>query len=287
MSPDECQILISMVVATIGRSTELNLLFRSVVNQNCSDIEIIVVDQNGDDRLEPVLAEHRGKLRLVHLRTLQQGVCRARNLGASRATGDWLLFPDDDCWYPKDFLQRLRTRLAWDDADFVAGRAADESGRDIMGAFERRPARIVARNVWTTMIEWVFCVRRRAFEKAGGFDERIGPGAGTRWGAYEVQDLALSLLETGARGAYDPALYGHHPEDSGDRTTDANIAKIRTYSGGLGYIVRKHRYSPAFFVTKLLRPVAGMVVYSLLGRPRMAYRSSQILAGRWDGWRKR
>jgi ATP-dependent exoDNAse (exonuclease V) alpha subunit len=50
----------SLIVPTLGRTTEVAKLFASIVDQNRSDVELIVVDQNGDDRIfpliEPVLA---------------------------------------------------------------------------------------------------------------------------------------------------------------------------------------------------------------------------------------
>lgn len=274
-----------MVVATIGRSDELSLLLRSLCAQSRRDFEVIVVDQNPDDRLVPVLTAKEAELNIVHLRTDKHGVCRARNLGAAHARGEWLLFPDDDCWYPDDFLARLDAVRASHPADFYSGRAAAPDGRDIMGTFEPSAMPITRATVWTTLIEWMLTVRKAAFTKAGGFDENIGPGAKTAWGAYEVQDLALNLLSNGCRGYYDPSLMGHHPEDLSDRTTATNIAKMRVYSGGLGYVMRRHGYSLAAFLPRLLRPLAGVAVYTASGKPGMARRSWQIFLGRWTGWR--
>lgn len=274
-----------MVVATIGRSDELSPLLQSLCAQGRRDFEIIVVDQNPDDRLVPVLADKGAGLNIVHLRTEIRGVCRARNLGAAHARGSWLLFPDDDCWYPGDFLDRLDAVRASHPADFYSGRAASTDGRDIMGTFEPTAMPITRATVWTTLIEWMLTVRKTAFMAAGGFDENIGPGAKTAWGAYEVQDLALNLLSNGSRGYYDPALIGHHPEDISDRTTAANIAKMRVYSGGLGYVMRKHGYALAAFLPRLLRPLAGVAIYGASGRLGMARRSWQIARGRWAGWR--
>ena len=110
-------------------------------------------------------------------------------------------------------------------------------------------------------------------------------GSGTIWGAYEIQDLILKCLAQGAKGHYSPDLTGHHPEDRNDQTTPENIAKMYRYSAGLGYVMRGHGFSALAFLPRLLRPLAGMVVYRLSGRSGMARRSAQILRGRIDGWR--
>jgi len=285
MAGPDSEILTSMVVATVGRARELETLLRSLVAQGRHDFEVIVVDQNADDRLGPVLAAWESRLNIVRLRVENRGLCRARNLGASRARGRWILFPDDDCWYPADFLSRLDGLRARHPADFYGGRSVNAQGETIMGTFETGPTPIDQQTVWTTLIEWMMIVRRPAFDEVGGFDAELGPGAGTPWGAYEVQDLALKLLAAGHGGYYDPALVGHHPDDRSDRTSPANIAKIRAYSIGMGYVMRKHGYAFSAYLPRLLRPLAGVAIYLLSGRPAMARRSWEIFSGRWSGWK--
>lgn len=285
MTPNERSFRLSLVVATLGRTDELSRLFRSLAEQSVRDFEVIVVDQNEDDRLLDVIVPFSRTLEIVHVKTARKGVCRARNLGAAQARGEWLMFPDDDCWYPGDLLERYFRLTDRMPANFYCGRATNAAGATIMGQFDTEATTIDRGNVWTTMIEWMLLVRRSAFAAAGGFDEKIGPGSGTPWGAYEIQDLALTLIERGERGYYDPSLFGHHPEDGCDQTVPENIAKIRRYSAGLGYVMRKHRFGAAGFLPRLLRPIAGMAIYALTLRPDMARRSQQILIGRWDGWR--
>lgn len=275
----------SMIVATLGRSRELEALLRSLAAQGRNDFEIIVVDQNADDRLVPVLAGFAGSMTIEHLRTDKKGVCRARNLGAARARGQWLIFPDDDCWYPPDFFARADALKKTHPADFYSGRATNAQGHTIMGDFAAAAMPIERATIWTTLIEWMLVVKKSAFDAAGGFDTAIGPGSGTPWGAYEIQDLALKLLSAGRKGWYDPAFIGHHPEDRSDQTTPAAVAKMRVYSTGLGYVMRKHGYRFSDYLPRLLRPLAGVVVYALSGKPGMARRSWNILAGRWVSWR--
>lgn len=285
MSRTAPEIQTSMVVATLGRSHELEALFNSLVGQNRNDFEVIVVDQNGDDRLASVLMAFADRLEIIHLRTDKRGVCRARNLGATHARGHWLMFPDDDCWYPSDLLSRVDMLRTAYPADFYCGRPTDTAGRTIMGDFAAESMPIERPTIWTTLIEWMLVVKKSAFDEADGFDIAIGPGSGTPWGAYEIQDLVLKLLATGRRGWYDPALTGYHPEDRNDQTTPGAIAKMRTYSTGLGYVMRKHGYRFIDYLPRLLRPLVGVVVYTFTGKPGMARRSWNIAAGRWFGWR--
>ena len=45
----------SLIVPTAGRTTEVTELLTSIVAQNRNDVELIVVDQNDDDRIVPLL----------------------------------------------------------------------------------------------------------------------------------------------------------------------------------------------------------------------------------------
>lgn len=92
-------------------------------------------------------------------------------------------------------------------------------------------------------------------------------------------------MAAGYRGYYDPTLVGHHPQDLSDRTSPANVAKIRTYSMGMGYVMRKHGYSARYFLPRLMRPLMGIALYTLSCKWGMAKRSLAIFSGRLFGWR--
>src|SRR4051794_25382327 len=102
--------MISLVVATINRVTELDRLFCSLDRQTCTNFEVIVVDQNHDRRLLPVVAAHP-RLAIKHLRS-ERGLSRARNVGLRFATGNLIAIPDDDCWYPEELVEQIEAWFA-------------------------------------------------------------------------------------------------------------------------------------------------------------------------------
>lgn len=51
----------SLIVATIDRTEEFSVLLRSLAEQKLRDFELIVVDQNPDDRLSPLIKEWASK----------------------------------------------------------------------------------------------------------------------------------------------------------------------------------------------------------------------------------
>ena len=101
----------SLILATSGRTTELRRFFGSLAAAGAADCECIVVDQNADDRLQPILAAWSDRISIKHLRS-SPGLSHARNVGLSRATGELLAFPDDDCWYSPGLLRQVRSFFA-------------------------------------------------------------------------------------------------------------------------------------------------------------------------------
>ena len=96
--------MFSLIVCTRDRTEELKRFFVSIVNQ-VGDIrrEIIVVDQNTDERLAPIIQDFEDRLRIKYIRS-GTGLSRGRNLGLQCARGAIIAFPDDDCAYPKTLL---------------------------------------------------------------------------------------------------------------------------------------------------------------------------------------
>lgn len=69
--------------------------------------EVIVVDDGGDEPLDPVVAPLGDRVATTLLRQTQQGPGGARNAGAARASGTLLAFTDDDCRPTPPWLGRL------------------------------------------------------------------------------------------------------------------------------------------------------------------------------------
>ena len=277
--------LISMVASTLGRDVEMRLLLDTLSTQNDDRFELIVVDQNADDRLVPILADYQGRFPIRHIKSAEKGLDRGRNLGARHATGEWLLFPDDDSWYPADFLKTLRYLIATEPSDIYSGRSLNKDGKEIMVSFLGEDAEISRANIWHVLIEWVIVFRAEIYRKAGGFDNDLGAGSGTPWNSGEGQDLVLRCLSQGAKGLFRRALYGFHPEEQPNANPQAHISKMHGYSRGKGFVMRRHGYSFLEFLPELLRPAAGFLVYTATLKPTLARRSLAILKGRLYGWR--
>jgi GT2 family glycosyltransferase len=135
------------------------------------------------------------------------GPAKARNLGAQQANGEVLVFVDSDVAVHADAFTRIRAHF---DADptvtAVFGSYDDEpAGQGVVSAFRNLLHHHVhhegpgpAETFWTGL----GAVRRDAFERVGGFDERLD------W--LEDIDLGMRLTAAGGRIELDPVIQGTH-----------------------------------------------------------------------------
>src|ERR1700678_3775791 len=99
--------MVLLVVAPRWRTRELKRLLESLLAQTYKTFEVIVADQNEDDRLAPLLQDYCERLTIKHVRSATLGHSAGSNAGLRMCSGDIGGFPDDDCWYDPDLLRRV------------------------------------------------------------------------------------------------------------------------------------------------------------------------------------
>ncbi|GGJ07872.1 glycosyltransferase family 2 protein [Neoroseomonas lacus] len=252
----------SLVVATLGRDADVAALFDSLLAQGRADFEVIVVDQNDDDRLGPIEAAYAARLPLRRLRSSVRNANHARNLGLRHARGEIVTFPDDDCLYPAGVLDRVDATFAGDASLAVlTGPAASPEGGLGSGRWRTESGAIDLRNVWTSVIEFNLFLRRPTALALGGFDEGMGPGSA--FGSAEGNDLVCRAMARGLRARYDAALRIIHPDK---RLSDVAVERAERYGRGLGFALRRNRAPASAWFAFLVRPLGGVAVSLLRGR---------------------
>lgn len=274
------RVRFSLVVATFGRTDEVRSLLLSLAGQLEQGFEVVVVDQNDDDRLTPVLAAFAGQMRLRRLRSGVRQLSHAKNLGMQACSGEIIGFPDDDCLYPAGVLQAAYRHLADDGAlTFVSGPAVTGAGQLGSGRWAGRSGPVSMANIWTTVIAFNFFVRRAAALEAGGFDEELGIGA--RFGSAEETDFAIRLLRGGGKGHYDFGLRVLHPDKA---LTPRAVERAFDYGAGLGRVLRKHDVGLSTTLTFAVRPLGGAALSLLRRRTLAASYYWMTLRGRVAGF---
>lgn len=229
----------SLIVATYGRADELRHLLSTLVRQSFSDYEVIVVDQNDDDRIPLILSEFSASIEFNHVRC-SPGVSKARNLGLSLATGEIIAFPDDDCWYTPNLLANIDGWFRKNPQYSIFAVGAEDSegiasgNRWIQSRCDLHPLNIFR----TTFCSTLF-IRHEAAVKQAFFDETIGLGSRTTFDCGDETDFVLQLMVAGLRGRFDRTWHIGHPRRD---MLSHTISRQRAlgYGRGMGRVLRKH-----------------------------------------------
>lgn len=256
----------SLILATVDRVDEVRRFLASLCRQTYKDFELIVVDQNTDDRLKELLETVEPTMSVRHLRSQRRGLSRARNLGLRYVSGDVVAFPDDDCWYRPDTLGAVAQYLLANPAvDGISGRSVDESGKTSQGRFARERSRVDRIGVWGCGISYTIFLRSELVRRIGEFDESLGVGSGTVFGSGEETDYLIRAVEAGAVLDYLPEHVVHHPE-TGLLFDETSRRKGFHYGAGMGRVLRKHRYPLWYRGRAVLRPFGGACLAAAKGR---------------------
>lgn len=270
----------ALILATVGRTVELNRLFDTLAAQSYRDFEVIVVDQNRDDRLLPIL--HRARylgLVLRHLRHSPPNLALARNAGIAAADARWLAFPDDDCWYQPQTLARVALR----------SRRFDHPHGIVTRWVEQDPAHPPALLSWERSARFrdlpvssiTLFLQRELLACIGGFDGRLGVG---QWfGAGEETDMVLRALRAGARVVYEPGAQVHHRVDAQAIVDGSGSRRVMTARArGTGALYAKHQL-PLWVITRgLMAPIIKPMARGHLGAELM--HGLAVASGRCQGW---
>ncbi|MFC9660054.1 glycosyltransferase family 2 protein [Nocardia sp. NPDC127606] len=115
--------MISVIIPTFNRPGALHRALRSLMRQEFTDFEVIVVDDGATVPARPVTDNWRAALPIRLIETDHHGVSAARNTGLAAANGEYVTFLDDDDLVFPRHLRAAHTVLDRGTADAVYGGA--------------------------------------------------------------------------------------------------------------------------------------------------------------------
>ena len=130
-------VLCSVVLAARDEESRIETTLRRLLAQEGVRLELIVVDDRSQDGTSEILrrlAKEHGCVTVKRIDLLPEGwlgKCHACHVGASAATGDWILFTDADCWMKPDAIARALRVAERERADHITltpGVAPESSG---------------------------------------------------------------------------------------------------------------------------------------------------------------
>jgi GT2 family glycosyltransferase len=163
--------------------------------QSGFDVEIIVADDARDSDLEPLLASNFPSC--VYVEGPHRGPAACRNKGAASASGEWLVFLDDDCVPESGWLEAYAAQCGT--ADVLEGRTSPCGVRD--RADMECPANETGGYLWSCNM----AIRADVFRQMGGFDESFP------FAACEDMDLYFRLLDANKVVKFVPEARVLHP----------------------------------------------------------------------------
>jgi glycosyltransferase involved in cell wall biosynthesis len=102
-------LIFSIIVPTYNRPERLQACLQSIAQLDYprDRFEVVVVDDGSSTPLDETVAPFQPQLALTLIRQLNAGPASARNTGATHATGQFLVFTDDDCVMVPNYLSVL------------------------------------------------------------------------------------------------------------------------------------------------------------------------------------
>ena len=100
--------LLSVIVPVYNKKTYIKTTIDAILNQTYHELEIILVDDGSTDGTGAICDEFADKdkrIKVIH--TENGGVCAARNVGISHASGSWIGFCDADDIPDRDLYETL------------------------------------------------------------------------------------------------------------------------------------------------------------------------------------
>jgi len=275
---------ISLVTSTLNRPGQIRELLDSLQAQSRQPDQIIIVDQSDNDGTKVVVEKFINRLPIVYIKDPRRGLSKGRNLGLRQLVGEIVAFPDDDCVYPPDAIARaIGVFSAEPETAIYTGMSITPRGEPSQGRWGKEPHALNRFNIWVSQTSYTTFYRSDVVARAGGFNEDLGVGADSQWGAGEETELMLRALAMGATGRYDPELKIAHPEPLAV-FDQAALNRGKRYNRGFGRVLRMGKY-PLWFVAYMsLRPLLGATAALLRGRVAQARYRSIACRERLLGW---
>lgn len=229
---------LSLIIPTYRREHLLVQTLQCAFKQDLPEYEIVVVDQTATHEPETTefLHNHADRLKLIRLET--PSLTKARNVGIQSASGDILVFVDDDVSFEPSFLAN-HLKAHETGADVVAGRILEDGCRIadtptwLSDSLRYSGSNTCAAPGKTNVITGCnFSISRRVVETIGVFDERF-QGLAT----CEDNDYGLRAYRAGLAIRFVPeACLFHH----------------RSASGGVTGAIQNRFFDPSYYRCELL-----------------------------------
>ena len=210
-------MLFSIIINTYNRANVLEKTLASLAQLRWHHFEIIVISGPSEDGTLALLEKWQDRIK--HAVCPYTNLSISRNQGLALASGDWLVFIDDDAMPEPDWLCRLAAYAHNPQIGAMGGFVIDHTGRDYQAQYLVSDQFGVTQNHrqwlgtllaheknphdYPSLMGVNTCFRREALQMIGGFDQAY---------AYylEETDIVLRLIKAGWLVKTIPDALVHH-----------------------------------------------------------------------------
>lgn len=121
MSDESSNVIVSVIIPVHNAAEYISETLNTVLTQSLKEIEIIIVNDNSTDNTLDIVAKIADEDSRVRVITNPSNVGggESRNIGLRIATGEYIIFLDDDDYADKEMLKRMSDRATALQTDVV------------------------------------------------------------------------------------------------------------------------------------------------------------------------
>lgn len=219
--------LFTLIMPTKNRAKHIKNSIESVINQNVTDWELLIIDDHGTDDTEVIIESFNNpQIKYYRLTDNTAGPGAARDYGISKASGDYIVIADSDDINKPNRLEILKNTIEkYPAIDVLYGDLEIiREGTTIVSKSCPFNAELLKK--YNFIFNPASCFKKETYLKSVGYDKNIFTS--------EDYDLWLSFLDIDAKFIYIPEIMTEKIDHSESITINTdfdfrkkNLIKVR------------------------------------------------------------
>lgn len=236
---------VSAVIPTICRREQLQRAVNSVLGQDFSGIELIIVNDSSFPEDQSWLEKRFPDKAKIYKTDGNSGANAARNLGIEHATGKYIAFlDDDDEWLPNKISEQLNLFKSSGAGLCYTGKNIinDITGSTEWYSFEKpRCKKSFPHIFYKNFIGTTSCVmiKKSLFDEIGTFDENLP--------ALQDMDLFIRIAKKVKIAGIDAGLVNYYSDFSRTHTS----LNTEAYKKAVAILLEKYKNEKSFYLFRL------------------------------------
>lgn len=249
---------ISIIVPFFNSELTLSRAVNSVISQDFSDWELILVNDGSTDNSERIVKDYLKDKRVSYFSQKNKGVSAARNEGAFAAKGDWLVFLDSDDLLLPGTLCKMEEKIQQNSTcQYFHFGVSYTKGQEKEDWFPSHSSHL-------SKLAGSFLLKKSVFSRVGGYDEKLKFSENTElFHRIDLLNVKFKMIPLVSVNYFSNEL-------GGSKNTN-NILE------GLEYILKKHHKTLTRHVKFLYHQSAGVIYIRFRNFPSARYHLIQAL----------